>query len=133
MGDEDDGTPLSKLAKAIQPLRFRPRIHSAGRLIEHEYGRTPQKGPCQSNALPLPNAQLRSIGEPSSEQLIVAGGKFLDNFIRTCTYGRFRYVLVACVFQIAQCDVLSCRGVVVDRLLKQHCDRTPHILYREEL
>src|ERR1019366_2138504 len=114
--NHNDGAPTRKAAETAKPIRFRPRIHRAGRFVENQYGGTPQESSRQGDALPFPDAQLGAIGEPAPEQLIVAGGKLVDDLIGARISSSFGHSVGRSDLEVSQRDVLSRSGIVVDGL-----------------
>src|ERR1019366_2221734 len=129
--NHDHGAPACETAETTKPISFRPRIHRAGRLVENQYGGPPQKSSRQGDALPFPDAQFGALCEPAPEQLIVAGGKLVDNLVGARISRSFGHSIGPCDLEVSQRDVLSRRGVVVDRLLKQDGDRAADLLESE--
>ena len=86
MGHQQRCGPTHEFAENIQEFFFRGRIQGAGRLIQQQDRRIPQKGPGDPNPLPLPSAQHDA---PLPHRRVISLRQLPDKAVRLCFLSRF--------------------------------------------
>ena len=81
VGDEKSGAAGTQRSKPIEPVGFRPRIHRARRLVEHENRRLAHERAGERNPLPFSTTELGAVGKRSAKQALVSVGKTTDDLV----------------------------------------------------
>ena len=119
--DDQSSPAVNQRTKARQPLGLSPRIHEAGRFVENHDLRPPQKCPSQGDALPLAPTEFGAVSKPLPQQRIVPSGQTGNNLVGPgAASGSFNLRRAWCRLHITQGNVLTSRGMIVHRPLKQH-------------
>ena len=130
--DQDRGPPLRQTAKPPEPIRLRPGVHRACRLIEHDDRRLPKERPRQGHPLPFADAQLGALLKPMSEQVFVSVRQAFNESPGAGVDGGGAHGFIgrdAC--QIAKSNIVTDGRVVAHRLLEQHRNPAAQFLDRK--
>ena len=131
MRNDDCGSTLGQFSKPLQPVGFRPRVHGASGLVQEQNGSLAEESACQSDSLPLPNAQLCTIGKRPPQKTVISLWQSTDDFLGSCCMCcRLDVNPISVSFQVTQTDVFCDRLVKVNRFLEKYGDSFAHILDR---
>src|ERR1044071_8528567 len=101
------------------PIGFRPGIHRTRRLVEQNELRVAHEGTRQRETLPLTTTQLSSFRKEATEHAVVPFWKSMNDLLGPRTpHCAVESCGVVSRFQIAQCDVVLRRELIVHRHLE---------------
>src|SRR5271170_4070292 len=128
--DDENRAPSRQASEPLKPLALRPRIHCAGRLIQHQYRGASQEGPCQRQALPFTHAKLSAVVlKPAPKHRVEAIRQLADNRLGPGIVCGGQYLAVVTFStQVSESNVLPRGGAEMNRLLKENCDPVSQFL-----
>ena len=84
VGDNERRSIFYQTAEAVEPIRFRPRIESAGWLVKNYELGAAEKGSRESDPLPFPSAELCAAFEPAAQVSVITMRQVRDQIMGTC-------------------------------------------------
>ena len=134
MCDDDRRASSREFSKAFEPVCFGPWVERAGRFVENNDRRAPQKRARERDALPLTDAELSAARKPASHERLFFLGLARHDLFSAGGFDRFvNFQSRRLTIQIAVENIFLHRGVVVKRLLEQHGDHSSQIVNRNLL